>query len=70
MKLKNLDLVCPKCKKGATVKIDLCGGVSLKCSCHSTLAHFAFRFVISEWVAYLGEIGSFKDYENLVKRSK
>ena len=71
MRLKTLDLVCPKCKQGAKIKVDkLTKGVLLKCYCHSTLTHYLFRFALSEWIAYLGEIDSFKDFEDMCKKSK
>ena len=68
MRLKILDLTCPKCGKAPSIKkVDTL--IQLKCRCISSAGWQTFYYALSSWIIKIGEKGSFKDYEQIIKNS-
>ena len=68
MRLKTLDLTCPKCKTMPRIK-KLGSFVYLKCNCSQTAGWDTFHYALSSWIIKIGENGGFKDYNKIIKKS-
>ena len=67
MRLKTLDLVCPKCKKGPTLK-KIGGLIYLECNCTKSAGWNTFHYAMSSWIIKVGEMGGFVDYEKIIEK--
>ncbi len=78
MRIKSLELVCPKCKKSPKIiKYEpkawfLPTRVEMKCNCssvnYSFLDKIYFEDILSQWIASMGKKGAFDDYNSIIKK--
>ena len=68
MKLKSVDLRCPKCKRSPTLHIKTMDGQKLfwfECRDYKAPERNKFSFALGAWLNYLEHIGEFRGYYNI-----